>query len=509
MEKFPISFTSIATLAVLGVSSAIYVSAKRRGHALKKLNPSLTVHSVFISPSSLLTLLNILPSWLPIKYPKNWLFNRKFDTFADAESGIVAVCDSKNVHVYVADPELCREMMMVRYKEFLKPVHVYRVLDIYGKNIVTTEGEEWRKHRKIAAPTFSEHNNALVHEASLQIAHDMFQSWESKLVIGGNGAKGTLVNVSSEMMEFALSVISSAAFGIDIPWHEVEDPTALKNGHKMSFKQALEIVVARLHFWRLGQGLLFEKYLDGIIDDEEVHERPKNLLQMLIKAVRDEKVAGAPVLTKSELKGNSFIFLLAGHETTAGTLTFALGLLALHRDKQEALYNDVKAILGDTDVPKYSDFSKLKYAMAVLNESLRLFPPVIAIPKFTATETLNLGPFVFPPRTNITIATPGLHFNPKAWGSDATVFRPERFLEDNDEAGKGTSRLGFAPFSEGPRGCLGKKFAQVEFIALLTLISLKYRISVPDGVDIEHLLDTTNGITLKPLKPIHLLFSPR
>ncbi|KAJ3072968.1 hypothetical protein HDU98_002555 [Podochytrium sp. JEL0797] len=465
----------------------------------------------------------LIPSWMKIKFPSNWAFERKFGSFENTNSSAFAICDTTGTYVYLADSGMCREVMVGRYKEFVKPVEHYGVLDVYGKNIVTTEGAEWRKHRKIAAPTFSESNNALVHEASVKIAQEMFHSWEYSFVTTNHGS-GHLVNVSSDMMEFALSVISTAAFGIDIPWHEANDLSALRKGHKMTFKQSLEIVVSRLQFWLLiprvcyrflpfqffrdtWTGFIeFEQYLDGIIDDaqENVTEKPKNLLQMLARAVNDEKDDRAK-LTRSELKGNSFVFLFAGHETTAGTLAFALALLALHPDKQDALHSDIKTELGDAEFPQYKDFSNLKHPMAVMNETLRFFPPVTGIPKITSTETLTLGPFVFPPNTNINIVTPGLHFNPANWGSDAGEFKPERFL-DSDE---GASRLGFAPFSEGPRGCVGKKFAQVEMVALLTMISLKYRVCLADPVDAEHLLDTVNLLTLRAKNPIKLVFVPR
>ncbi|KAJ3021588.1 UNVERIFIED_CONTAM: hypothetical protein HDU68_009540 [Siphonaria sp. JEL0065] len=465
----------------------MYIAAHRRANALRKLNPTLTIHTVIISPASLWTFLN-------------------------------------ETNVYVADPELCREIMVNRYKEFIKPVQSYIILDVYGRSIVTTEGEEWRKHRKIAAPTFSEQNNVLVHAATVQLASEMFECWE-KAMVTTELSKSAVVNVSGDMMEFALSVISSAAFGIDIPWHEVTDPSLLTNGHKMTFKESLEIVIARMGAWVVLPRFLyylpfkylretragfqeFEKYFDAIIDDDSLFDKPKNLLQLLAKAAKDEKDEAAK-LSKSEMKGNAFIFLFAGHETTAATLSFALALLALHQDKQQQLFDDIKTVLGDATIPQYSHFPKLKFALAVMNETLRLFPPVVGIPKFTASDTLQLGPFVFPPNTLITVSTPGLHFNPKAWGNDVHSFRPERFLEDEEDAGKGTARLGFAPFSEGPRGCLGKKFAQVEFVTLLTLISLTYRIKVPQTLDKEHLVDAMNGVTLKPVRPIHLEFSPR
>ncbi|KAJ3021587.1 UNVERIFIED_CONTAM: hypothetical protein HDU68_009539 [Siphonaria sp. JEL0065] len=517
---------SVIILLTGGYLIHMYIAAYRRTNALRKLNPTLTIDTVIVSPGSILTYLDLLPSWLPIKFPANWHYNLKYQgLFRNTQSDVIAMCDANTTNIYIANPDLCREIMVNRYKEFVKPVHHYAILDVFGRSILSTEGDEWRKHRKIAAPTFSEQNNLLVYEASLHIASEMFQSWEQSMITREDGSRTVLVNVSSDMMEFALSVISSAAFGIDIPWHEVADATMLKKGYTLTFKQALEIVVARMGAWVSLPRFLyylpskylnetragfheFGQYLDAIIDDDSVFDKPKNLLQMLSKAAKEEKIDAAK-LSRSELKGNSFFFLLAGHETTAGTLTFALGLLALHQEKQETLFNKTKQAIGDATLPQYIHFPKLKYALAVMNETLRLFPPVINIPKYSSTETLSLGPFVFPPHTLVTVSTPGLHFNPRIWGSDVHTFRPERFLGDEEDEGKGTSRLGFAPFSEGPRGCLGKKFAQVEFVFLLTLISLKYRVRVPEGVDTQRMLDAMLGITLRPTKPVTLELSPR
>ncbi|KAJ3402139.1 hypothetical protein CcCBS67573_g04088 [Chytriomyces confervae] len=539
------SLKAIAALSGLAVavSLGMYLIARQRANALKRTNPRLTVYPVLIAPFSLLNLLDLIPSWIKIKFPKNWSFEGKYDSFKDTygftaflilstdsrchqydrNDGVFAICTVNQTIVQVANPEMAREMMVNRYKEFLKPIHMYALIDIYGKNIVSTEADEWRRHRKIAAPTFSEQNNALVHESSIQIANQMFSAWENNCITSKDGSKNCSVNVTEDMMEFALSVISSAAFGIDIPWHTQPDHSEFRQGHQLSFKQALEIVVNRLQYWMITPKFMFllpikylrdtklgfdefGKYLDHIIDDAEDSasaDKPKNLLHMLAKATLAEQSPESR-LSKSELKGNSFIFLFAGHETTAGVLQFALTLLAINQEKQKKLHNEIQEVLGDSSTPEYKDLAKLKYVMSIMNETMRLFPPVTGIPKFTATETLTLGPYVFPPNTYVDVNTAGLHYNPATWGEDVREFKPERFM-----ASDALSRLGFAPFSEGPRGCVGKKFAQVEFMTLLTLISINYTWKLPDNVDAAHVLDAAEVVTLKPITPVQLIFTRR
>ncbi|KAI8609223.1 cytochrome P450 [Chytriomyces sp. MP71] len=525
---------TVAVVAVLaaGTSLAMILAAKWRAAALKRANPDLTVYAVLISPYSILILLNLIPSWVKLKFPRDWMWHRKFSQFENCTDSIFAICTYDSISVHVADPHLAHEVMVKRYKEFLKPVHHYRIVDIFGKNIVSTEGDEWRRHRKVAAPTFSERNNAYVHESSVQIAQRMFAAWEQTSVSGTNGVKEHHVNVSSDMMEFALSVISSAGFGIDIAWHTEDDKSEfrIKKGNTLSFKQALETVVNRLPYYIITPKPLFylpikylqdtkrgfvefESYLDQVIDDAESEtsaEKPKNLLQMLAKSTFSQ-ISEESKMTKSELKGNSFVFIFAGHETTAGVLTYALTMLAIHPEKQNKLFHDIKQELGNATIPEYKDISKLRYAVAVMNETMRLFPPVTSIPKFTATQTLSLGQFVFPAQTMVNLAIAGLHYNPAAWGEDAHAFKPERFMvgADGETPGAQFSRPGFAPFSEGPRGCLGKKFAQVEFLTLLALVSLNYTWRLPEGAKVDEVLDSTHVITLKPKKSIELLFSRR
>ncbi|KAI8619967.1 cytochrome P450, partial [Chytriomyces sp. MP71] len=419
--------------------------------------------------------------------------------------------------LFVGDPAVAREIMVSRSKEIIKPIHVYKILDIFGKNVVTTEHDEWRRHRRIAAPTFSEGNNMLVHKASVDVAERMFKGWDS------TGEAEFLVNASEDMMQAALAVISIAAFGMDFPWHAENDSKLVPNGHKLSFKRAIQTVIETLHVKLLTPSWLyvlpikalqvsrlafqeFDLYLDEIIQSAKGDDTKKNLVHMLVNATEGEEGK----LTRSELKGNAFIYIFAGHETTAGTLAFALAALAVYPDIQEKLHKAVVAELGDSE-PEYSDFSKLKYSLAIMNETLRHYPPVTGIPKFTADKEAVIGDVVVPANTMVTIVTPGIQFCPSVWGDDVEAFNPDRFIDSTtgEVHAFGGSALGLAPFSEGPRSCLGKKFAQVEFVALLSMMSLRYKWRVPEGVKGEDLLMAAPVITLKPAKDVKLVFSRR
>lgn len=182
-----------------------------------------------------------------------------------------------------------------------------------------------------------------------------------------------------------------------------------------------------------------------------------------------------------------FIFLFAGHETTAGTLAFAFGLLALHPTAQERLYDEIKAVIGNGEF-QYQMLNSMPFTLAIMYETLRMYPPVESIPKYTLAETTTLGKYVIPKDCLVDIHAFGAHFHP-SWGEDRFVFNPKRWFNDpvcadsasatlSDSASlKGflkSYRYAFIPFSDGPRACLGKRFAEIEFMTCLRIQPFPY-----------------------------------
>lgn len=220
---------------------------------------------------------------------------------------------------------------------------------------------------------------------------------------------------------------------------------------------------------------------------------------------------GKPILTEEEILGNAFVFILAGHETAANTIHFSNLFLAMHPSSQARLQEDLDALLGDRPSTEWDydeDVPKLFGNMcgAVMNEELRVLPPVVGIPKTTAPGrpqglTVNGQHYTIPEDSFLSLSSPGLHRNPKYWPhtstEDLNEFRPERWLvgenststeHQTSESAQGPDADGpdtrpdtsstlyrpprgaYIPFSDGYRSCLGRRFAQVEILAVLATI---------------------------------------
>jgi cytochrome P450 len=250
-----------------------------------------------------------------------------------------------------------------------------------------------------------------------------------------------------------------------------------------------------------------------------------------IKANQDPEKADTQLLSDSEILGNAFVFILAGHETAANTLHFAMLYLAMNWSTQEMLQKDLDEIFGDRTIDQWDydqDVPKLFGGMcgAVMNEELRLIPPVVGIPKCTLKDspqplTLSGRRYIIPESAAITLITVASHRNPKYWptlcGPDASAdeiekdlasWAPQRWILDpsksNSSAAKqqhsqhsdseeeiggpqssdtsshlfNPERGAFIPFSEGYRACLGRRFAQVEVLAVLAAIFREYTVEL-------------------------------
>lgn len=252
-----------------------------------------------------------------------------------------------------------------------------------------------------------------------------------------------------------------------------------------------------------------------------------------IKPNQDPEKGDNQLLTDSEILGNAFVFILAGHETAANTLHFAILYLAMNWSSQKLLQKDLDEIFGDRPVEEWDydrDVPKLFGSMAgaVMNEELRLIPPVVGIPKCTPKDspqplTLAGRRVIVPAGSYITLDTVASHRNPKYWPTtcgpnasaaeieeDLASWKPERWLLDPSKTNSSAAhaqetrhnasdseediggpqsqdtsallfkpeRGAFIPFSEGYRACLGRRFAQVEVLAVLATIFREYSVEL-------------------------------
>jgi len=221
-----------------------------------------------------------------------------------------------------------------------------------------------------------------------------------------------------------------------------------------------------------------------------------NLLNTLVQKsemVKRSNTAGGG-FTDDEIYGNLFIFSFAGHETTANTLTYSIYLLAAFPKWQDWLAEEIRSVCGEldtADLPAYQAlYPKLNRCLSTMQETLRLFPPVLKIQKSTGNSpqkiTVKGRDFTIPAHTHVSPNTVGLHNQSDYWGADANVWRPNRWIEHSsatstsleDETMKTPVKGSYVPWAEGPRICPGKKFSQVEFVAVIAKLLSGHTIEV-------------------------------
>ncbi|KAF1831713.1 cytochrome P450 monooxygenase-like protein [Decorospora gaudefroyi] len=564
----------VVTLIVTAVAAVVVYEFMWRYLALRR-NIALAKTSglpVVVSPWNLFSLLwlstyklwtpllhrflpaSLMGTWTDLLHPE-WGYNRGHEPFEKLGSDAFIVASPTRISTYVADAEAINQITS-RRNDFPKPLEMYTSLDIYGKNLVTTEGADWRVHRKLVAPSFGEKNNELVFNETLHHARSMLGLW------AGPDGRGnlTVTDPSVTAMNFALYIISGAGFDVRVVWpHEEgkkvneeqgEDRAVFGGsktppGHTMNYREALSQLLHNITWTQIiplnwlpkspfkvhrtvGEAVgEWGKYMDEIYEIKKAqvasgeNKAGMDLFDSLIRGsgILDKKNT---TTTKSDLLGNAFVVMLAGHETTANTLHFSMIFLAMNWASQRRLQEDVDRIFDSKPMSewKYEEhFQKLFGGVpaAVMNETLRLLQPIVNIPKSTPPgrpQQLTIGgqQHTIPGGSHVFLSA-AIHRNPKYWPppanepstdgiKDVDRFRPERWLTEtkatdqfvdinyDDEELRGPSgedtsaqlfkpvKGSYIPFSDGFRSCIGRRFAQVEILAVLAAIFSQYSVEL-------------------------------
>ncbi|CCL98881.1 uncharacterized protein FIBRA_00888 [Fibroporia radiculosa] len=359
-------------------------------------------------------------------------------------------------------------------------------LMLWGDNVISSNYDAYKRHRRIVGPAFTGTTYALVARETVKLYHEMVEGekWDQLTEV-------CVPAINIFMAKFALGIITRCGFGLPFPW--MRDET-----HEMSFGEALAIVsernIVRLATPRWAYKLPIQKLreveeaylrLSNFMNEfararkdelssttEEVHLREHDLFTRLVMASQAE---GRKGLDDSELIGDIFAFMFAGHETTAHVMSATVALLALHEDEQLKVLEQIRELLPGNRDPAFEDFEKLDKVMACFEEAARMFPAGSIVTRDTTqTITLKLSAqngdrtLVLPPGVRIMIDMVGVHYDPAIF-PDPEQFKPSRWY------GIPESDLTF--FGWGPRACLGRKFAMMEAICLLTMLVRDWNLS--------------------------------
>lgn len=370
----------------------------------------------------------------------------------------------------VNDPDGVRRVLVANGRNYGKSTIQYRSLALVtGEGLLVADTEAWRRQRPLVQPAF--HHETLEHIVShVDVAvQRMLARWDA-LPTGG------VVDVDEAMMHGALEVVGHALFGTDLSADADRLATATLS--------ALEVVVARARVPVTPPGWVptpanrklraSVEELDGAVgrmmDERRRSPRavPTDMLDLLMGS-RDDTGAG---LTVTEIRDQVVTFIVAGHETVASALTWAWALLAAHPQVQRDLQDESDAVLAGRPAT-FADYGRLPLARAIFDEALRLYPPAWLITRKSLGDDTLGGHDI--PESSLLILSPWLlHRHPAAW-PQAESFRPDRFLSGEAD------RTAFIPFGAGLRQCIGKDFAYVEGVLMLSAIAGRYSFDYPDG----------------------------
>lgn len=284
----------------------------------------------------------ILPPIPYLNLPADLQFREKYSLHQKYGSDVISngyMFNMNHVYLWVADAAVAKQMTTNRL-EFPKPLKMYEAISLYGPNVDSTEFNEWKRHRRIAAPSFNERNSRLVFEETTRIVGELFDIWSSK----GDGETVKIDNMVTVTSRLALMVISAAGFGYCFGWDEMEDLPARR---QMTFPTALSTVLesfilrivlgdAILRLWKRGRRVIrafkeLRVYMREMIDERRQSATDgangqADLFTNLINGTSSEEVGKSfDQLSDEELMGNVFIFLFAGHETTCSFARVHLG----------------------------------------------------------------------------------------------------------------------------------------------------------------------------------------
>ena len=397
----------------------------------------------------------------------------KFATDGQARYGTFFCVVSAGQRVYIiTDPALVHEVLVVKNDKFEKAQLLRDAVGAFlGKGLLTNEGESWKRQRKLVQPAFhfqriEAYGTAMAEETTRTIAH-----WRD----------GETRDVSHDMMAITLYIVNRTLFNADVHGQAdhvgelmhvlLEGANEVINNTETWFEK-----ITRIKHRRQEQAIAdLKRIVDEIIREHQAKGGDTGDLLSMLLAARDEE--GQP-MSEAQLRDEVITLFVAGHETTANAVTWALYLLSQHTDVECKLRSELAQLHGKP--PTVRDLQRLPYLEQVIKESMRLYPPAGGATR-QPIEDLELGGYRVRKGDMIAISSYAMHRNPQFF-PDPERFDPERFSPEREAQ---TPKYAYLPFGAGPRVCIGNVFALMESRIILATILQRWTLALAPGENVK------------------------
>ena len=350
---------------------------------------------------------------------------------------------------------------------------------VVGNGLLTSDGDFWRRQRRLAAPAFHRKRIADFSTTMTAATDTMLQSWHAL------AKDGRSLDINEAMMHLTLEIVGKTLFSIDLTREAdtVGDAFSAVN-EEIAHLTSIPFADIGLKIPFLPSTRRVNKHtavltdiVHGIIQERrQLGLETEDLLGMLM-AARDEETGEG--MSDQQLHDEVMTIMLAGHETTAVSLAWTFYLLSEHPEVLAELEAEVDGVLNGR-LPTIDDVPTLTYTTMVIEESMRLYPPAYAIARW-GNEEDEVGGYYVPKNAVVTMSPYVTHRHPEFWDAPER-FDPQRFTPEQKAE---RPRFAYLPFGGGPRQCIGNSFAMTEAILLLASIVQRYRLSLVPGTKVE------------------------
>jgi cytochrome P450 len=400
----------------------------------------------------------------------------------------------------VNDPDVVKHVLVDNPKGYTKSRNYLGLKVVLGEGLLTSEGDHWRRQRKLAQPAFHRDKLAGFADSMSRATRDMLTRWTKE------GADASFC-IHAEMMRLTFRIVGLTLFSSDVDGDAKEVGHALEvamhwaNDYAESMIRVPPYVPTpgNVRFKRAKKTLddvVFRLIAERRADAAKSGDFGGDLLGMLMAATEEGSSAG---MDDRQLRDEIITMILAGHETTANLLSWTFHLLSKHPEVERRVREEARRVLGDRD-PVLEDVRSLEYTKMVLEEALRLYPPAWIFER-QAIAPDTLGGYPIEPGAIVAICPYVLHRHPDHW-ENPEGFDPERFRPERAEK---RPRYAYLPFGGGPRTCVGNHFAMMEVQILLAMIVREQRLELEPSHPV--VLDPV--ITLRPKHGIKVRRRPQ
>ncbi|MGZ3473203.1 MAG: cytochrome P450 [Polyangiales bacterium] len=395
--------------------------------------------------------------------------------------------------VLLHDPLLVEKVMVTDHRNYTKDSFGRDLVRVLGHGLLTSEGDFWLRQRRLAQPAFHKERIASYAATMVESSKRMIEGFRS----------GEARDIHADLMRLTLEIVGKTLFGTDVG----AEARMVDEAMQAVMDRYSDIVALSVPHWdklptplnrRFNEAIRsLDVMVRGLVRSHVAGKTGdgKDLLSMLL-AARDEEGRG---MNETQLRDEAITLILAGHETTAISLSWTLVLLSQNPGARAKLEAEIDSVLGDR-APTMADLAKLPYADAVVRESMRLYPPAWSLGREAVTE-VEVGGRRFPKGTNFWMVPWTMHRDRRFY-ERPNAFEPERWASG---LAKKIPKYAYFPFGGGPRLCIGHSFATMEAILVLVTLARSFRADLVSG----HSLQVQPAITLRPKSGVRVRLSAR